>query len=221
MKLRRPSPALIVAIIALVVACAGSATAATLIGTKQIRNNAVNSAKIKNSSVTSADIKNGTIASGDLSKATLKRIDAGGSGGGSTASAQEIIRRLGPANIAANIDARVASGTLPAGAYVINAKTTAVALGGDTNIVEGLFNTGASGGANCRLDVGGDVDRADGNIVVSNRPSPVTMSMQMTVTVGAPTDVSVNCAAGLAFSVNNTSIIAQKVASVSRTESGG
>lgn len=222
MKLRRPSPALVVSIIALVVAGGGTATAATLIGSKQIRNSAVNSAKIKNSSVTSADIKNGTIATGDLSKGTLKRIDGGApTPGGTSASSLEAIRKVGPVGQPANVDVKVATLTIPAGAYVIQAKTTMNGFTGDTNLVEGLINSGGSFGGNCRLDAGGDVDRADSNIVVNNRPTPASMVMQMTRTVGGATEVNLNCAAGVSWTAGNTTIIATKVASVSRTESNG
>ena len=58
MKLRRPSPALVISIAALVAACAGSAVAATVI----------TSAQIKNETIQNQDIKKGTIQSGRLSK---------------------------------------------------------------------------------------------------------------------------------------------------------
>ena len=58
MKLGPPSPALVVSIVALVAACAGSAYAATVI----------TSAQIKNGTIQNQDIKKGTIQSGSLSK---------------------------------------------------------------------------------------------------------------------------------------------------------
>lgn len=58
---RRPSPALIVAILALIVAMAGTSYAATQlaknsVGTKQLKNSAVTGAKVKNGSLTGSDI---------------------------------------------------------------------------------------------------------------------------------------------------------------------
>jgi len=58
---RRPSPALVVAILALIVAMAGSAYAATQlpknsVGTKQLKKDAVTGAKVKNGSLTGSDI---------------------------------------------------------------------------------------------------------------------------------------------------------------------
>lgn len=68
---RKPSPALVVAVIALVLAMGGIGYAAVKIpkssvGTKQLRNNAVTSAKLKNNAVTSAKVKNGTLTKADF-----------------------------------------------------------------------------------------------------------------------------------------------------------
>jgi len=51
----------VIACLALFAALGGSAFAATKIGTKQLKNNAVTSAKIKKNAVTSAKIKNGAV----------------------------------------------------------------------------------------------------------------------------------------------------------------
>ena len=54
---RRPSPGLVVACVALIAACAGTATAASsLITSKQIRNNSIKSADIKNRSIKKVDL---------------------------------------------------------------------------------------------------------------------------------------------------------------------
>lgn len=68
---RRPSPAMVVAVIALIVALGGTGYAAfklpkNSVGTKQLKKNAVNSAKVKNRSLTGQDInlaKLGTVPS--------------------------------------------------------------------------------------------------------------------------------------------------------------
>jgi hypothetical protein len=59
---RRPSPALVVSILALIVAMAGTAYAATKlpknsVGSKQIKKNAVTTAKVRKQAITSAKIK--------------------------------------------------------------------------------------------------------------------------------------------------------------------
>jgi hypothetical protein len=69
-RLRSLSPASIaLAALALVFAVAGTATAAKLIGSKQIRNNSIRSVDVKNNSLTGQDIKNGSIQVGDLAPA--------------------------------------------------------------------------------------------------------------------------------------------------------
>ncbi len=60
----RPSPAMIVAIIAVVVASAGTAVAAKLITGKQLARNAVTSPKVKNGSLLKADFKAGQLPAG-------------------------------------------------------------------------------------------------------------------------------------------------------------
>ena len=57
----RPSPALVISIVALFVALGGSAYAVNMVGTKQIRKNAVTTAKIKRNAVTTAKIRNGAV----------------------------------------------------------------------------------------------------------------------------------------------------------------
>jgi hypothetical protein len=66
----RPSPGTVIACIALLVACTGTATAATLITGKQIKNN----------SVTTKDVKNKSLRAGDFRPGTLLRGPAGAAG---------------------------------------------------------------------------------------------------------------------------------------------
>jgi hypothetical protein len=55
--MRRPSPALLVAMIALVVACAGSATAASLITSADIKNRSIRGRDIRSETITSRNVK--------------------------------------------------------------------------------------------------------------------------------------------------------------------
>jgi hypothetical protein len=71
-----PSPAMIVACVALFIAMGGTSyAAATLaansVGSKQLKKNAVTSAKIKNAAVTGAKVKDGTLAGTKLADATI------------------------------------------------------------------------------------------------------------------------------------------------------
>jgi hypothetical protein len=66
---RRPSPAMIVASLALLVAAAGTGYAAVAlpansVGTAQLRNNAITSAKVRNGSLVRADFKSGQLLRG-------------------------------------------------------------------------------------------------------------------------------------------------------------
>jgi len=207
MKVRRPSPALIISIVALVAACAGTAVAATVITTKQIRNGTIQN----------IDIKSNTIQSTKLSKGVQKILKRKGAAAGGLI-AFEKVRKSGPENQPANQLLRVASLTIPAGAYVITANTIMTAFTGTTNVLEALFNTDASLGGQCTLDAGGVEAKAAQNIVINDRQAPATLGMQVTRTVGATTEVVLKCNASIPWRTSETSIIATQVGSVDLKE---
>jgi hypothetical protein len=70
MRLRPPSPALVIACLALAISLSGAAYAVSTalprnsVGTAQIKNNAVNSAKVKNASLRAVDFAPGQIPTG-------------------------------------------------------------------------------------------------------------------------------------------------------------
>jgi hypothetical protein len=68
---RRPSPALVISITALVVALGGSAYAASKIGTRQIKNNAVTTAKIRSRAITTAKLANNAVTGAKVNESTL------------------------------------------------------------------------------------------------------------------------------------------------------
>jgi len=207
MKLRRPSPALVISFIALVAACSGTAVAATLITSKQIRNGTIQN----------IDIKKGTIQASKLSKGVQASI-AKPAAAAAPKPAIEVVRKSGPENQPANQVLRVASLTIPPGAYVITANTVMTAFTGSTDILESLFNTNASVGGTCILDAGGVTARALQTIAINDRQTPATLGMQLTRTVGAPTEVVLNCAAGIPWRTSESSIIATKVDAITLNE---
>jgi hypothetical protein len=74
--LRRPSPALVVAFVALVVALGGTSYAAfslpkNSVGSKQIKNGAVTNSKLKKGAVTTGKIKNGTVTKSKINTSGL------------------------------------------------------------------------------------------------------------------------------------------------------
>src|ERR1044071_7628071 len=98
MKLRRPSPALVLAFIALCVALAGTAYAASRI-------------------TSSKQIKNGVITYAKLSKGARKSIQHNA---GARSVAYEAFRKKGPERQGSNAVVKVASLTVPGGVSVIN-----------------------------------------------------------------------------------------------------
>jgi hypothetical protein len=99
----RPSPALVVATIALVVAMSGTGYAAlnlpaNSVGTKQLRKSAVTGAKIKNGAVTSAKIRNGAVTSATVKRRSLTGDDID-------------LKKLGRVPLAANAQRALSAGT--------------------------------------------------------------------------------------------------------------
>lgn len=214
MKLRTPSPALIISIVALCVALGGSAYAATQITSKEIRNGTIQG----------VDIKNGTILSAKLSKGTqnLLKKNSGSSAAASGAKpAYEAIRKAGPENQPANTIVTGATLTVPAGAYVITANTVMTAFTGSTNPLEALFGTNGSLTGTCTLDAAGVTQTSLQTIAVNDRQTPATLGMQLTRTVGAPMDIKLDCSATIPWRLSETSIIATKVDGITLTEVTG
>jgi hypothetical protein len=80
-RLRRPSPATLIATVALFVALGGTGYAAfslpkNSVGTKQLKNNAVTTSKIKNNAVTTSKIKNGTVTASKINTSGLTAPNA-------------------------------------------------------------------------------------------------------------------------------------------------
>lgn len=77
------SPAMVVALLALAVALSGTAYAAVVVTSKQIKNNTVSSADLKNGGVLARDLRDGSVAGADLKDGSVRGADvADGSVGG-------------------------------------------------------------------------------------------------------------------------------------------
>lgn len=72
---RRPGPGTILGTAAVVLAAAGSATAAGLITGKDIKNNSVTGADIRTSSLTGSDVRNSSLTGADLRNGTVGPAD--------------------------------------------------------------------------------------------------------------------------------------------------
>jgi hypothetical protein len=76
----RPSPAMIVALIALFVALSGASYAALAVnsvGPKQLKKDAVRSSKVKDGSLTGGDVKDSSLTGGDLTDGSVALADLG------------------------------------------------------------------------------------------------------------------------------------------------
>lgn len=71
---KRPSPALVISIVALFVALGGSAYAAGKIGTKEIKANAITTGKIKKNAITTAKIKKDAVTGAKVNEGTLGTV---------------------------------------------------------------------------------------------------------------------------------------------------
>lgn len=211
MKLRRPSPALVVSVVALVVACAGTAGAAVVIS---------NSSQIKTGAVSGSDIHDGSITGADLSKGLAGLIAKASQAGGGLGI--EAVRKSGPDGQPAGVEVNVASlKAVPAGTYLILAKTMMTAFVGQHNLITSLLNNDSSAGGHCTIDTHGDVDESRQQIVTNGLQTPATFNMQLTRTTSAPTDFDLICDAQSPFRTSDTSIIAIKLSGTSRTDITG
>jgi hypothetical protein len=79
-NVRRPSPAMAVALIALFVALGGSSYAALKVTGKNVKNNSLTSADIRNNSLKSRDVKNRSLRSADFAAGQLPQGPKGDTG---------------------------------------------------------------------------------------------------------------------------------------------
>lgn len=229
MKISRPSPSLAVSIAALVIASAGTATAASVLITSssQVKANSLNGTDIQNGSLTGVDIKNGSINAGDLASGVLGGTKikgnsvTGQSVGTGGVTAREAVRRAGPEDVAAGgaTIARIAQ--LSPGTYFVAAKTTVTGVAGDLGLGE-VLRTNKTASAECTLEIGGDVDKSRHAVVTPYAETPATINMQMTRTIASPTDAILSCSVThVPWRASDTSIVALKLQSSTRTDSTG
>jgi hypothetical protein len=79
----RPSPSMVISVIALIVAMGGTGYAAlslpkNSVGSKQIKKNAVTASKIKKNAITGSKVKDGSLTGADLNAGTVGKVPAAG-----------------------------------------------------------------------------------------------------------------------------------------------
>jgi hypothetical protein len=215
MQGKKPSPALVVSIIALVVAMSGTAVAAKMLVTS--------SSQIKNGTIRGWDIKNGTITKSKLAKSTLATLT-----GSSTATtdptgtqAIEVHRLTGP-DVADGGTQEVAKLALQPGVYAVFAKATITPFVSDDGLLDTLGKDDKTRSAECNLDVNGAGDFATAPIVSPGSTNPATLNLQTTRSIDGPGTAVLTCktAPQVHWQGSNASIIALKVGSANRTEAG-
>lgn len=226
-RTRRPSPALVVSIVALVIATTGTALGAGALihSSSQLGSNVVLTRAIKNGTIKGADMKNGAVNTAQLhdrsvdSTKLAKSVLSGLTSGGGV-KAYEAFNSSGP-SVASNTAQRIATlSNLPPGPYAIFAKTVIARSSPNS----GLFNT--TGNANCTLDAQGDTDRAAGpvsgpGLANGGFETQATLNMQILRGFDHASDVTLTCDTNFAWIAANTSIIAISLSSAGRTVVGG
>src|SRR5436190_6350644 len=126
----RPSPALVVASIALIVAMAGTSYAASQIGMNQIKNGAVTNAKIKNAAVGNHKIANGAVGNHKISNGAVgnaKIANGAINGAKLNLSALGTVPSANTANTATNATHATSADTATNATNATNARTAGIA----------------------------------------------------------------------------------------------
>jgi hypothetical protein len=192
-----------VALAALVVAAAGSATAASrqLFTGADVKNASLTGADVKNASLTGADVRNGSIGVGDLAPATRTAIGAAGSPG-----------PQGPPG--------------PPGAAAVAPPTPLASIGGDVQSIPNVTDTEV---AWTETTVGIDSEDPDGmhdNVVNPGRltpPSPGFYTLQVTVawTANATGDRELRVLRRLANGTKSSPVARESADASALTQSAG
>ncbi len=196
--MRRPTPSLAVALLALFVALGGTATAASVLITS--------SKQVRNGSLTGADLRDGSVGAKELTSAAQASM--------SGTAAIEATRAVGPVDVPKGGSEKVATLVIgESGRYALFAKTV---LTGTQNSAK-LFNTGDSIGGHCTLDAAGDTDQSRALLGAPGANSPGQLNLQMTRTLQAGDQVVLTCdVVDAVWRASNTSIMALKLSDVQR-----
>jgi hypothetical protein len=214
-KIRRPSPSMVVSMVALTVALGGTATAAGVFieSTKQIAKGAVQTNDIAPDAVIGGKVKDGSLSLADLNKGAIGTIQSAGT------QALEAVRPGGPEKVAGNTSSKVATlSNIPPGAYAIFAKSN---LSGTPS--GGLLQQGGSMQGRCDLKTPSGTDESGVLIGTPGANTGGTVNVQTTTTYGSVGQATLECAVdgGANWTASQTSIIAIRVGRSPRTNVTG
>ncbi|HYF28664.1 MAG TPA: hypothetical protein VD931_23185 [Baekduia sp.] len=212
--MRRLNPSVVISCLALFVALGGTAVAAKTLITS--------SSQVKNGSITGTDIANGSIRGGDIANGTItaSKLAAGARPRAASAAgmvAHEVVRKTGPALTSSGGATVATMRSLAPGQYLILAKTTMSPDKEEQGLGE-LLRDDKSGFGHCVLNAGGDVDDARESLTQPGAQQPSTLNMQLTRTIGEPTDVTLVCESNQPFHVTDSSIVALKLGGTTRAD---
>jgi hypothetical protein len=197
----RPSPAMVIACTALLIALTGTSIAAVQavpknsVGSAQLKNNAVTAAKIASNAVTAAKIASNAVTNAKVQNGTLTAADF--ASGVLPASVDAFMRFLnGPIAIPIASTNLTTLSVPQAGNYVISAKA---------------YVSGVDVTATCRLTAGGDFDESE-----AKAGNTLSLLVGHNFTAGGTADFA--CSGGLGITANFIKISAIKVANL--TSSG-
>jgi hypothetical protein len=216
---------MVVAVTALVMSTAGTATAAKLLITSssQIKAGSVNSGDVRDRSLRGGDLKEGTIGADEIRNGGigLSELDTAvqAAVSSSQVKATEAFRKAGPENVAQGKVERVATvQALDPGVYAIFAKTTLTG----TPRQSSLFASGESSGGHCALDAAGDKDEARAVLAGPGFNAPATLNLQVTRTFGEPGTITLDCdVSQQQWRASDTSIIAVKLSAAPKVSVDG
>jgi hypothetical protein len=157
MLIRHPSPTMVVACLALLLALGGTGVAATValapnsVGTAQLKSNAVVSAKVKNGSLLRVDFRSGQLPAGPTGPAGPAGA-AGAAGPAGPAGPSDAYARFlnGPVAVPAALTTLANLSIPQAGKYVLWAKA--------------YFTSTVTGVVTCRLAAGADNDQSQTSV---------------------------------------------------------
>jgi hypothetical protein len=206
-----------VSIVALVVATAGTATAASVLITDstQVKAGSLNGSDIKNRTVGGIDIANAAISDRQLAPKILNRFTSQGF------VATEAVRKAGPENQAAGQNTVATMGQLAPGTYMIIASTILSPTRGDQGLLTSVLQQPKTAGGHCVLQAAGDEAHTRAPIATPYSDTPTTLVVQMTRSIDKPSDIILQCDSGIPWKASDTSIIALKLTGSSRTDVTG
>ena len=196
----KPSPALVVSIIALVVALSGTAVAAKFLITR------------------SGQIKNGVVTKSKLSTGVQSLLGSGGASPGTSDTQAIEAHRLNGPELATGGSSKVLELSFGAGTYAIFAKATITPVK-DEGLLGTLGDPNRTVSGECTLDVNGTGDFAIHGLGSASTAAPATYNLQLTRTIDVPGKATLTCKADdVHWNGGNASIIAIKVGTSTRTE---